>query len=130
MFKYGAQSHFLQVCTVVDTRQLWIWEAVSPKQSVKSHNLLMLSLGKLSSFTLISTQLPLIFSAGSGPFWQEVGAIKKYCFRFQPSSVKCHNVQMLSLGKLSSFTLISTELPLIFSAESGPVWQEVEALKK
>ena len=76
---------------VVDTRQLWIWQAVSPKQSVKSHNFLMLSLGKLSSFTLISTELPLIFSAGSGPFWQEVGAIKKYCFRFQPSSVKCHN---------------------------------------
>jgi len=31
----------------------------------------VISLGKLSSFALISTELPLIFSAGSGPFGQE-----------------------------------------------------------
>ena len=35
---------------------------------------------------------------------------------------------MVSLGKLSSFTLISTELPLIFPAGSGLIWQEAEAV--
>ena len=114
----------------MDTRQLWILEAVSPKSSVKCHNLQSISLGKLSSFTLISTELPLIFSAGSGPFWQEAEAFKKYCFCFQPSSVKCENFQVISQGKISSFTLISTELPLIFFAGSRPFRQEAEVLKK
>ena len=47
-----------------------------------------------------------------------------------PYPVKGQNFQMISLGKFSSFTLISTELPLIFSARSGPFWQEAKALKK
>ena len=76
---------------VVDTRQLWIWEAVSPKSSENCYNFQMLSLSKLSSFTLISTELQLIFSAGSGPFWQEAEALEEHCFGSQPSSVKCHN---------------------------------------
>ena len=97
---------------------------------VKCHNFKVISLGKLGSFTLISTELSLIFSAGSGPFWQEADVLKEHCFRFQPSSVKYHNCQVILLGKLSSFTLISTELPLIFSAGSGPFWQEAEVLKK
>merc|ERR1711954_227405 len=33
----------------------------------------------------------LIFTAKSGPFWQEAEALKEHCFCFQPSSVKCHN---------------------------------------
>ena len=94
---------------------------------VKFHNFQVISQGKLSSFTLISTELPLIFSAGSGPFWQEAEALEEHCFGSQPSSVKCHNLQVISL---SSFTLISTELPLIFSSRSGPSWQEAESLKK
>ena len=89
----------------------------------KCQNVQVLSLCKLSSFTLFSTELPLIFSAGSRPFWQEAEALKKYCFRFQPSSIKYHNFKVISLIKLSSYTLISTELPLIFSAGSGPFWQ-------
>ena len=96
----------------------------------KCQNFQVISLCKLSSFTLILTELPLIFSAGSRPFWQEAGALKKYCFCFMPPSVKCHNFQVISLGKLSSYTLISTQLPLIFSATSRPFWQEAEALKK
>ena len=63
-------------------------------------------------------------------FWQEAEALKKYCFRFQPSSVKCHNFQVISLGKISSLTLSSTELPSIFFAGSRPFWQEAEVLKK
>ena len=35
----------------------------------------------------------IIFSARSGAFWQEVQALKKYCFRFQPSSITCHIVR-------------------------------------
>ena len=97
---------------------------------VKCHNFQVISLGKLGSFTLISTELSLIFSAGSGHFGQEEEALKEHCFRFQPSSVKCQNVQVISLGILSSFMFFSTELPFIFSAGSGPFWQEVEALKK
>ena len=96
----------------------------------KCQNVQVLSLCKLSSFTLFSTELPLIFSARSRPSCQEVDVLKKYCFRFQPSSVTCHNFQVISLGKLSSFTSISTERPLIFSARSSPFWQEAEALKK
>ena len=42
---------------------------------------------KLISFIFISTELPLIFSAGSGPFWQEGEALKKNCFHFQPSDL-------------------------------------------
>ena len=97
---------------------------------VKCHNFKVISLGKLGSFTLISTELSLIFSARSRPFWQEADVLKEHCFRFQPSSVKCQNFQVISLGKLSSFKFFSTELPFIFSARSGPFWQEVEALKK
>merc|ERR1711954_22210 len=87
-------------------------------------------LGKQSPFTLISEELPLKFSARSRPFWQEADAHKKYCFRFQPSSVKCHIFKVISLRKLSLFTFIKTELPFIFFARSGPFWQEAEALKK
>ena len=63
------------------------------------------------------------FLAGSG-------STKKYCFCFKPSRVKCPILQVISLGKLSSFTLISTQLPLIFYARSGPFWQNAQALEK
>ena len=96
---------------------------------VKCRNFQVISLAKLSSLTLISTELPLIFSSESRPFCQEAEVLTKNCFRFQPSSVKCQNFQLISLGKLSSFKLISTELPFILSARSGPFWQEVEALR-
>ena len=53
----------------------------------KMSKFLVISLGKLGSFTLISTELPFIFSARSGPFWQDAEALKNYSFRFQPSDL-------------------------------------------
>ena len=53
----------------------------------KMSKFLVISLGKLGSFTLISTELPSIFSARSRPFWQEAEALKKYCYCFKPSDL-------------------------------------------
>ena len=90
----------------------------------------VISLGNLCSFTLISTELPLIFSARSGPFWQEVEALRVLLLL---QALKCNISQyflVISPGKLSSFTFISKELPLISSASSRPFWQEADVLQK